>query len=89
MDYQRVLDLNWYRYIYDSNWTCILSDLLNTIQVEDSVIQWWIINYIFKWFKDVFYKKSIQYNLKSNFGNGNIVQSKLNSRQIESFQNHF
>lgn len=84
--YQGFFGLNWYGHIMIPIEHAFLSDLLNTMQVEDSVIESMMDNklHFSNDLKDVFYKsKSIQDNLKRVIWNGNIVQSKLNSTNRE------
>lgn len=84
--YQGFFGLNWYGHIMIPIEHAFLSDLLNTMQVEDSVIDSMMENklHFSNDLKDVFYKsKSIQDNLKRVIWNGNIVQSKLNSTNRE------
>lgn len=80
--YQGFYGLNWYGHIMIPVEYAFLSDMLNTIQVDDSVVEAMMDNeqHFSKELKEVFYKsKSIQENLKRVIWNGNIVQSKLNS----------
>lgn len=84
--YQGFFGLNWYGHIMIPIEHAFLSDLLNTMQVDDSVIESMMENklHFSNDLKDVFYKsKSIQENLKRVIWNGNIVQSKLNSTNRE------
>ena len=84
--YQGFYGLNWYGHIMIPIEHAFLSDLLNTIQVDESVIEAMMENklHFSNDLKDVFFKsKSIQDNLKRVIWNGNIVQSKLNSTNRE------
>ena len=84
--YQGFYGLNWYGHIMIPIEHAFLSDLLNNIQVDESVIEAMMENrlHFSNDLKDVFFKsKSIQDNLKRVIWNGNIVQSKLNSTNRE------
>ena len=80
--YQGFMGLKWYGHIMIPLEHAFLSDVLNDVKYEPSVINAMISNqeHFSKELKDVFNKsKSIQENLKRVIWNGNIVQSKHNS----------
>ncbi|APW65182.1 chemotaxis protein CheW [Poseidonibacter parvus] len=80
--YQGFMGLKWYGHIMIPLEHAFLSDVLNDIKYEPSVIDAMISNkdHFSKDLKDVFNKSnSIQDNLKRIIWNGNIAQSKYNS----------
>ncbi|MGM0518428.1 MAG: chemotaxis protein CheW [Campylobacterota bacterium] len=80
--YQGFFGLKWYGHIMIPLEYAFLSDELNPVEIDDSIIESMMENeqHFSKELKDVFNKsRNIQDNLSRVIWNGNIAQSKLNS----------